>query len=84
MSMGSNVAGAASGPVYDAPMMVEDERHREGNMSGRVPDARSCLSVSPGGLCPTGGNRGSANADMYGEFGIPAEDHLCLLDEGTV
>lgn len=73
---------AAAGPVYATPMMVEDERYRERNTLRRLLDARSCLSASPGGLCPTDGNRGSANADMYGEFEIAAANNLCLLDEG--
>ena len=73
---------AAVGSVYATPMMVEDERYRERNTLGRILDARSCLSASPGGLGPTDGNRGWANADLYGEFGIAAANNLSLADEG--
>ena len=84
----------AAAPVYDIRMILEDEQHRERNTLVRVPDedlgsillpdVQLRLSVSPGELRYAGGNRGSANKDVYGELGITAEDHLRLHDEGVV
>ena len=65
-------------------MMVKDERLRERKTLVLVPDVPPCPSVSPGGLCPTGGNRRPADMDRYGDIVIAGEDHLCLADEGIV
>ena len=84
----------AAAPVCDIRMILEDEQHRERNTLVRVPDedresillpdVQPRLSVSPGELRHSGGNRGSANKDVYGEFGITAEHHLRLHDAGVV
>lgn len=74
----------AADPVYDIPMIFEDEQYRERNTLVRVSDVRTGLSVSPGRLYCAGGNRGLAKAEIHGELGIATKNHLCLLDEGIV